>query len=96
VVAVEARTRLELRFWDDPHQTWITCLSTDWAYGTTGNSQWGPTGPAAYLDYSGPACGPGWYATRTYAEIHRLYSNYDIFWYWYGGSTTSGYEWADQ
>ncbi|WP_329181644.1 hypothetical protein [Streptomyces sp. NBC_01477] len=93
-VAVRARSRLDLQFWNEPGQVWITCLSTDWAYGTTGSDQWGPTGPGTLLSYGGPACGPGWYRTRAYAYVYLL--NLVTGGYWYGGSTTGAYEWADQ
>ncbi|MFE2601492.1 hypothetical protein ACFXCZ_34295 [Streptomyces sp. NPDC059396] len=90
---MEARSRLELRFWNEAQGAWITCRSTDWTYGTTGSNMWGPTGPSTLLAYGGPVCGVGWYATRAYAEVWNPYVIGGGF--WTGGSTTSPYEWVD-
>jgi hypothetical protein len=86
-VSVSARTKVELRYWDAPGGTWITCRSTDWVYGTTGRDQWGPTGPGTVLNYNGPACGPGYYYTRGYAQIQQFNPNTGMT--WYGGYASS-------
>ncbi|RMB81383.1 hypothetical protein CTZ28_34710 [Streptomyces shenzhenensis] len=92
---MQARSRLDVRFWSEAQNAWITCRSTGWTYGTTGHDMWGPTGPASLLSYGGPVCGVGWYATRAYAEVWVPNILIVGGGFWSGGSTTSAYEWVE-
>jgi len=66
--------------------TWVICRSTDWTYGTTGTSQWGPTGPGQVFDYGGASsCGPGFYGTMGYPYVSDGST-------WRGGGIWSGAE----
>lgn len=84
LVGQSAAVRLDVERWNGT--SWVACRSTDWKYGTTGVSQWGPTGPEQQLDYGGSAsCGAGWY--RTIAAV--------FVWdgaAWRGGGISSGAE----
>lgn len=85
LVGREAAVRLEL--WHLNGSTWSVCRSTDWQFGTTGTSQWGPTGPEQILDYGGSAaCGPGHYGTWAIAYVRDSGGE------WRGGSVWSGSE----
>jgi hypothetical protein len=79
-----AAVRLEVYKWTG--SSWAICQGTDWKYGATGTTQFGPWGPEEGFDYGGVAsCGPGYYGTLAYSYIWDGSG-------WRGGSAWSGYE----
>jgi hypothetical protein len=84
LVGWSAAVRLDV--WRHDGSVWTICRSTDWVYGTTGTSQWGPTGPELVVDYGGSAaCGSGVYGVWAYASVHDGTA-------WRTGSVWSGTE----
>ena len=83
----------EAQAWRARARPAAACLSTNWVSGTTRSDQWGP-GPRTLQSYNGPACGPGYYCTRGYAQIQLF--NIQTGPIWYGGYASGPTEYADQ
>lgn len=90
--AMQVRVKLEVRKWNESSSAWVTCKTTDWAYGTTSRDQFGPVGPGVHTGYT--PCGSGWHQTKAQAQSYRYVNSVGQF-LWLGGILNSGYEWVN-